>query len=74
MLYFYRHKSTQFMLSSGQLIFAILFFIGFVIITAVSYKKDKKLHKKQYKGSKWILVGILLFVAVLFFLKKFLDF
>ncbi len=62
------------MLSNGQLIFALLFFIGFVILTVLSYKKDKQLHKKQYKGSKWILAGIILFVVILFLLKIVLGF
>ncbi len=62
------------MLSNGQLIFSLLFFIGFVILTVLSYKKDKQLHKKQYKGSKWILAGIILFVVILFLLKIVLGF
>lgn len=62
------------MLSTSQLIFAALFFIGFVILTILSYKKDKTVHQKQFKGSKWILIGLLLFVFLLFILKKTLDF
>jgi len=61
------------MFSSGQLIFAVLFFIAFVIITVFSYKKDKALHKRYYKGSIWVLVGFLVFVAFLFFIKYFVK-
>lgn len=39
------------MFSTGQLIFAALFFIAFVAIIAFSYRKDKKLHKKIIKVS-----------------------
>jgi len=42
------------MFSSGQLIFAGLFVIVFVAVIIFSYKKDKKLHLKNYKGVKWI--------------------
>ncbi len=53
------------MLSTGQIIFAVCFFIAFVAIMIVSYRRDKKLHKKQYKGSIWILVGFLVFFSLL---------
>ncbi|MEL6809824.1 MAG: hypothetical protein AAFP76_00625 [Bacteroidota bacterium] len=53
------------MLSTGQIIFAICFVIAFVIIMIFSYRKDKKLHKRQYKGSIWILVGFIVFVLLL---------
>lgn len=57
------------MFTKGQWIFAAFFFIGFVILTAFSYRKDKVLHAKYYKGSKWVLVGFLLFVLLLFAIK-----
>lgn len=62
------------MISTGQLIFAICFFIAFVIIVSISYRRDKKLHKKYYKGSIWVLVGFIVFVLILtaakFYLKE----
>jgi cytochrome bd-type quinol oxidase subunit 1 len=61
------------MFSTGQLIFAILFFIAFVIVIIFSYKKDKKLHKKNYKGSVWILVSFAIFILLLFLIKHFLK-
>jgi uncharacterized membrane protein len=61
------------MFSTGQLIFTVLFVIAFVIFIFFSYKKDKALHKKQYKGSIWILVGFVAFIIFLFFLKGFLK-
>ncbi|RIV69932.1 hypothetical protein D2U88_12350 [Flagellimonas aequoris] len=61
------------MFSTGQLIFAILFFLAFVVIIALSYKKDKKLHRKNYKGVIWILVSFITFIIILFLIKYFLK-
>lgn len=36
------------------------------------YLKDKNIHKQQYKGAKWILLGFLLFIFFLFLVKKFM--
>ena len=57
------------MFSTGQLIFAIVFVIVFVAIMIFSYRKDRKLHQKNYKGSIWILVGFFVFILVLFGIK-----
>lgn len=61
------------MLSTGQIIFAALFFIAFVAIISLSYRKDKKLHKKNYKGVIWILISFLTFIIILFLIKFFLK-
>jgi len=61
------------MFSTGQLIFAALFFIAFVVIIAFSYRKDKKLHKKNYKGVTWILLSFIIFIIILFIIKYFLK-
>nr|WP_151674210.1 hypothetical protein [Patiriisocius marinus] len=53
------------MFSTGQWIFALFFVIGFVILMIISYRKDIKLHRKYYKGSIWVLVGFLVFIALL---------
>ena len=57
------------MFSTGQLIFAVVFFIGFVGIIALAYRKDKAIHEKQFKGSLWVLVGFIVFIAILTGLK-----
>ncbi len=59
------------MFSKGQLIFAGLFFIAFVIAIAYSYKNDILVHQKVYKGSYKILIGFLIFIALLFVIKFF---
>ena len=57
------------MFSTGQWIFAALFVIGFVISMVFAYRQDKPLHQKFYQGSSWILVGFLIFIALLFAIK-----
>ncbi len=61
------------MFSTGQLVFALLFFIAFVGVLIFSYRGDKKLHKKQYKGSIWILVGFVVFILFLLAIKNYLK-
>lgn len=61
------------MISTGQLIFAICFFVVFVIVIAISYRKDKKLHKKYYKGNIWVLVGFIAFFLILLAAKMLLK-
>ncbi|MAY23248.1 MAG: hypothetical protein CMC74_10750 [Flavobacteriaceae bacterium] len=61
------------MFSTGQLIFAILFILSFVALMIFSYRKDKKLHRKHFKGSFWILVGFLFFIGLLILAKVLLK-
>ncbi|MBT3523230.1 MAG: hypothetical protein P8I41_03005 [Flavobacteriaceae bacterium] len=58
------------MFSSGQLVFAILFFISFVAIITISYKKDLKGLKGSYSGIRWVIIGFVCFVLLLVILKK----
>jgi hypothetical protein len=53
------------MFSDGQLIFGILFFIAFAIIIGYQYRKDLALHKKYYKGTIWILIAFIGFIAMI---------
>ena len=57
------------MFSTGQWIFVIFFVVAFIAFITYSYRKDAKLHKKEYKGSRWILLGFIGFVALLFVIK-----
>ena len=61
------------MFSTGQMIFAGVFLIAFVIIMILSYRKDTRLHKKYYKGSIYVLIGFILFILLLFFIKTQLN-
>ncbi len=61
------------MFSTGQLVFAILFVVAFTIFMVISYRKDIKLHRKNYKGSIWVLISFVFFIIVLFLIKHFLK-
>lgn len=61
------------MFTTGQLVFAVLFFIAFIFILIYSYRGDKKIHKKQYKGTLWILLGFIGFIVFLLVVKTFLK-
>ena len=61
------------MFSTGQLIFAGLFLIAFIIIMIFSYRKDTQLHKKYYKGSIYVLIGFIIFILLLFLIKTQLN-
>ena len=61
------------MFSTGQTIFVIFFVLVFTGLLILSYRKDKKLHKKYYKGSIWILIGFIAFIILLFLLKDWLK-
>lgn len=61
------------MFSTGQLIFAAFFILAFSIVLVLSYKKDKNLHRKNYKGVKWVGIVFVLFVIILFGLKYLLK-
>jgi len=61
------------MFSTGQWIFAAIFAVAFIAIMLFSYRKDKKLHKKYYKGSLWILIGFIVFILCLLAIKTFMK-
>ncbi|WCO02699.1 hypothetical protein MUN68_004190 [Psychroserpens ponticola] len=58
------------MFSNGQLIFGILFAIAFIVIIFFAYRKDIKIHKKYYKGSIWILIAFVSFLAMIATIKS----
>lgn len=61
------------MFSTGQLIFAGLFVVAFIIIMIFSYRKDIRLHRKYYKGSIYVLIGFIVFILLLFLIKTQLN-
>lgn len=61
------------MFSKGQLIFAGLFAIVFAMVIFLSYKRDKKLHLKNYKGVRWVGIAFIAFVIILFVIRAFLK-
>ena len=61
------------MFSQGQITFGILFAIAFIAVLIFAYRKDFKLHKKYYKGSIWVLVAFIAFIAMIACIKFFLG-
>ncbi len=61
------------MFSTGQLIFALLFVVVFAVIIVSTYRKDKKLHRKNYKGVKWVGIFFVIFIISLFVIKFFIK-
>jgi len=57
------------MFTTGQWIFADLFFVVFVIAMLYAYRNDKALHNLFYKGSYKVLIGFFLFIVLLFIIK-----
>jgi len=58
------------MFSKGQLIFALVFFIGFVIAIVIAFMKDKKGNGSYFKGSYKILLFSLFVFFALFAIVK----
>jgi len=61
------------MFTTGQWLFAIIFLFFFILLMVFSYRKDRKLHKKYFKGNLWILLGFIVFVLLLLALKTLLK-
>lgn len=59
------------MFSKGQMIFGVLFAIGFAIIIAYTYRRDLKLHKRFYSGSIWVLLAFISFILLIASIKFF---
>ena len=57
------------MFSKGQVIFAILFIIGFIFLIVKAYRKDKYFHRKNFKGVRWVALSFVAFVIILFIIK-----
>ncbi|WP_033956095.1 hypothetical protein [Psychroserpens jangbogonensis] len=58
------------MFSNGQLIFGILFAIAFIVVIFFAYRKDFKIHQKYYRGSIWILIAFVSFIAMIATIKS----
>ncbi|MGB5321451.1 hypothetical protein [Lutimonas sp.] len=52
------------MFSRGQLIFAAIFAIAFIILMVWSYRKDIKLHRIYYNKVWIVALGIFLAIAL----------
>lgn len=61
------------MFSKGQIIFAVIFTILFFTFLVLSYRKDKKIHSKNYKGVQWVGIIFIIFLLILFCIKYLLK-
>ncbi len=61
------------MFSTGQLVFAGFFVVAFILLMIFSYRKDKKMHAKNYKGVKWVGIVFATFIIFLFVIKYLLK-
>lgn len=61
------------MFTPGQLVFALLFVVAFVLVMVLMYRKDRPWHRKQYRGAGWVLVYFILFITLLLVLKYLLK-
>ncbi len=57
------------MFTKGQLVFGILFAIVFILALIYTYRKDLKLHRKYYKGTIWVLIAFIGFIAMIASIK-----
>ena len=57
------------MFTQGQWLFAGIFLVAFIGCSIYVYRKDAGLHQLFYKGSYKVLIGFLLFIALLFVIK-----
>lgn len=58
------------MFTKGRIIFAILFFIVFVVLMIYAYRKDLRINRSQFPKSYKILLVIILIISILFFIVK----
>jgi len=61
------------MFTNGQLVFALFFVVTFFVFIAFAYRKDRKLHLKNYKGVKWVVLAFVVFIVFLFAIKGLLK-
>jgi len=57
------------MFSKGQLIFAAVALVLFIVIMLFSYRSDRKRNRTYFKNSYLVLVAFLIFMGFIFFLK-----
>ena len=57
------------MFSNGQIVFGILFAITFIVILIFAYRKDVKIHRRFYKGTIWVLLAFITFIALIAAIK-----
>lgn len=60
-------------ITTGHWVFAGIFLLIFLVYLVWSYRKDLSLHKIQYSGSSYVMIGIVVILFALYFLKQLLS-
>ncbi len=60
-------------ITTGHWIFAGVFLTAFISYLVWSYRKDLQLHKIQYKGSSYVLIGLVVILFAFYFMKQLLK-
>ncbi len=58
------------MFTTGKVAFIIVFLIAFIAMLIYSYKKEQKTLNIHYKKVYWVLIGIIVFMSLLFLIVK----
>lgn len=58
------------MFSSGQITFAIVFFVAFIVGIFIAYSKDKSKNRLMFKDTYKVLLFVVFVFFALFFLVK----
>jgi cbb3-type cytochrome oxidase subunit 3 len=58
------------MFTTGRIIFTLAFLLVFVAGLAWSYRKERSLNQTHYKKAYLVLLGILLFITLLYLIVK----
>lgn len=56
--------------SSGQLIFALVFFLAFIIFMVFAYRGDRRVNRFHYRGAWKVLIAIVAIFIVLYGLMR----
>jgi cbb3-type cytochrome oxidase subunit 3 len=60
-------------ISRGQIIFAIIFLICFIIGMVWAYRSDRKVNRLYYKGVWVVLVAMIAFIALYNLAVKYIN-
>ncbi len=61
------------MFTTGQIVFASIFIVVFAAVITLTYRNDRKLHRRNYGGVQWIGIFFIAFIIMLFLIKYLLK-
>lgn len=60
--------------TTGHWIFAGIFVLVFIAFLIRSYRKDLKLHKIHYRGTYYVMAGIIVTLFLFYVMKQMLEY